>query len=279
MSPYEAAEDGYHGIPADRLAAGLSDAQTLILLYPTERSFRPRETLIGNTLCVIDLSQNARYETWWAGSQSQFASLFSDSSKVSLDIDQAMASVLEKMETAEAREDEGLYRQAEQHFAEGLYYTASQEFRKSLFGDWAERAAACVLPWPENGEVWQNDPDRNNECRIIIKVSQEEDRAFFARLYRDGEAVSGLFIGGTGEASADLSAGVYTIRIGFGTTWYSGRELFGKPGIYQTLLLDDSYQEPIEIKAGYAFTLTISTEPVNDGGAGFEPETWENIIE
>ena len=66
---------------------------------------------------------------------------------------------------------------------------------------------------------------------------------------------------------------------GFGTTWYGGRELFGKPGIYQTLLLDDSYKESIEIKAGYAFTLTISTEPVNDGGAGFEPESWENIKE
>ena len=72
LSPNEAVEDGYHGIPAVKLASGLSDAQTLILLYPTERSVRFQETLIGNTLCVIDLKQNARYETWWAGSQSQF---------------------------------------------------------------------------------------------------------------------------------------------------------------------------------------------------------------
>ena len=47
LSPNEAVEDGYHGIPAVKLASGLSDAQTLILLYPTERSVRFQETLIG----------------------------------------------------------------------------------------------------------------------------------------------------------------------------------------------------------------------------------------
>ena len=283
LSPYEAAEDGYHGIPADRLATGLSDAQTLILLYPTERSVRFQETLIGNTLCVIDLSQNARYETWWAGSQSQVTSPFSGSRKISLDIDQAMASVLEKMEAAEARADEGLYRQAEQHFAEGLYYTASQEFRKSLFGDWAERAAACVLPWPENGEVWQNEPDRKEETQLTLKLEYlPEDKACFVRLYRDGEAVSGLFIAGAGEAfgeaSVDLSAGNYMFKAGFGNLWYGGRELFGKTGSYETLMWDNRQTETIEMKAGLAYTLTLSLKPVNDGG-GSEPETWENIKE
>ena len=285
LSPNEAVEDGYHGIPAVKLASGLSDAQTLILLYPTERSVRFRETLIGSTLCVIDLSQNARYETWWAGSQSQVTSQFSDSRKVSLDIDQAMASVLDKMEAASMRADEALYRQAEEHFAEGLYYTACQEFRKSLYGDWAERAAACILPWPENGEVWQNDPDRKEEMRVTIQVEHlSDDKACFVRLYREDEPVSGLFISGSGEASVDLSAGAYMFRIGFGSLWYGGRELFGKTGSYNALFWDETpvWDSPtihtVELKAGFSHKITISLETVDDGG-GIEPDTWENIVE
>ena len=141
------------------------------------------------------------------------------------------------------------------------------------------------LPWPENGEVWQNDPDRKEELHLIIQVEHlPDDEACFVRLYRDGKPVSGLFISGSGEASVDLSAGAYMFRIGFGSLWYGGRELFGKTGSYNALFWDETpvWDSPtihtVELKAGFSHKITISLESVDDGG-GIEPDTWENIVE
>ena len=103
-------------------------------------------------------------------------------------------------------------------------------------------------------------------------------------MYRDGKPVSGLFISGSEEASVDLSAGAYMFRIGFGSLWYGGRELFGKTGSYNALFWDETpvWDSPtihtVELKAGFSHKITISLESVDDGG-GIEPDTWENIVE
>ena len=290
LSCDEADSSGYHGIPADMLAAGFADAQTVILVYPTEMSNIPLQTYIYTTICVIDQIRHACYKSWTAGSKKKIETMtinlgpglgtVGGKSDVSMDVDKAMEQVKDRLEQVAAAADESLYRQAEQHYGDELFFTAHQEFLDSKWGDWNERAAACVQPWPENGEVWKNYLVPAAGTQLTIQVNQPEDSAFFARLYRDGEAYCGLFIGGSGEATADLPGGTYSIKVGSGSTWFGGRELFGKHAAYQAMIFDENGTETVELESGRAYTLSINVEKIDKGtGVGSEEETWENIVE
>ena len=100
LSLDEVNADGYHGIPADRLASCLADAQTLVLIYPTVRHPNPTQTNVDTTVCLVNLTRNARYESWTAGSKLKLSFSISSfgrtsgGSDISMDVDQAMASVL-----------------------------------------------------------------------------------------------------------------------------------------------------------------------------------------
>ena len=176
--------------------------------------------------------------------------------------------------------DENLYRQAQMHFDEELYYTARREFLQSLWGDWNERAADCIRSWPENGTVWEKNLSSGRDTQLTIRVNQPEDSAFFARLYLDGQACSGLFIGGTGEATASLPGGTYSIKAGSGGVWYGARELFGESAAYQSMTFDENGSETVELESGYAYTLEINVSVSSGGtGVGSEEESWENVVE
>ncbi len=288
LSSDEMDETGYHGIPADMLASGLADAQTLILLYPTEVPWT-LYSYIFTTVCVVDLFSQARYETWMAGSKKKSSSPVIHLADgltagvpgyVSMDVRQAMESVLTCFDAAAEAEDEALYQSACQHFDEGLFYTASLEFRQSLWNDWYERRAACVQSWPENGEVWRNYRSPSEEVQMTVRVKQPEDFGMFVRFYLEGEAYSGLFIGGEGEATVNLPAGGYVMKAGTGDTWFGGREMFGKGGYYETFTFDAKGTETYELKAGYRYLLEIYVNKADgQSSVGSVEETWENVRE
>lgn len=290
LSCNEAEGEGYHGIPGDRLASGFSDAQTLILIYPEEVYANPVQTFVDTMVCVVDLIRGGRYESFQAARKSKLASppiyrgpglgTLGENRDNYMDVDKAMEWVLLRMEENAAAADESLYRQAEKHFDEQLYYTAQREFLQSLWGDWLERAAACELPWPENGAAWRAEQAAKADARLIIQIDQPEDSAFFARLYRDGKACVGLFVAGPGTASAEIPAGEYAIKAGSGSVWYGGREVFGPGAAYQYMTFDEDGCETVRFEAGYAYTLSISVETAEPGsGVGSEPESWENVVE
>ena len=278
----------YHGIPADMLASGFADAQTLILLYPTEVSL-DLDSYIYTTVCVVDLFSQVRYEPWAAGSKKKTDAPESSPTDgltiggpgdVSMDVDQAMESVLTCFDAIALAEDEELYRAAIQHFDEGLFYTASVEFRQSLWKDWYERRAACVQSWPENGEVWSNYHSPSEEVQITVRVKQPEDFGMFIRFYLEGEAYSGMFIGGEGRAKVNLPAGEYIMKAGTGNTWYGGREMFGKDGYYETFTFDEDGTETYELQTGYSYLLTIYVNQADGkSSVGSVEETWENVRE
>ena len=143
----------------------------------------------------------------------------------------AAAMILALLTAVPASADEALYRQAEQHLEEGYYYTAREEFLQSQWEDWEERAAECILPWPENGEIWQNDPGLEKDVQLVLEVKQDEDSASFFRVFRDGLAVSELFVGGSGKIRLELAAGFYEIWMGKGTQWFGSAELFVGSGV------------------------------------------------
>ncbi len=282
-------EEGYHGIPKDRLASGLADAQTVILVYPrvTNDILNP---YVNTTVCVVDMIRHGRYESWQAARKQRISSPFINrgpglgtlggTSDVSMDVDKAMEDVILRMEEAAAAADERLYRQAEKDYGEKLYYTARQEFLRSLWGDWNERAADCIQSWPENGKVWETDQLQPAASQLTIQVNQPEDSAFFARLYKDGKAYVGVFVAGTGAASVHIPSGEYAIKAGSGDTWYGGREVFGREASYQYLTFDEDGTQTYHIQSDSAYTLSINvtvTEIVD--GVGSEPESWENVVE
>ena len=169
----------------------------------------------------------------------------------------AAAMILALLTAVPASADEALYRQAEQHLEEGYYYTAREEFLQSQWGDWEERAAECILPWPENGEIWQNDPGLEKDVQLVLEVKQDEDSASFFRVFRDGLAVSELFVGGSGKIRLELAAGFYEIWMGKGTQWFGSAELFGNNGYYQTMTVDDTGSRVIEMKPNYIYSFYI----------------------
>ena len=169
----------------------------------------------------------------------------------------AAALILALLAAVPAFADEAMYRQAGQHFEKGLYYTAREEFLQSQWGNWEEWAAACILPWPENGEIWQGDPGPEKDVRVVFDVEQEEKSAHFFRVFRDGLAVSEVFVGGPGKIELDLAAGTYEIWMGMGSQWFGRAEIFGSDGIYQTMAISDDGSSEVELKSNYAYDIYI----------------------
>lgn len=196
------------------------------------------------------------------------------------DVQEVLLTLPEKEESPNAETgDEARYREACDLFDQELYYSASIAFRESQYGDWQERAVACVQPWPENGEVWRNYRIPVVGMQLTIQVNQPEDSSFFARIYLDGKAYTGLLIRGTDAVTVDLPGGTYAIKAGTGDVWYGGREAFGKDGHYQAMTFDNAGSETTKLELGYSYTLSINVDKVQGTGVGNRNESWENFAE
>ena len=143
-------------------------------------------------------------------------------------------------------------------YAKGLYYSAKLSFEGSGFGDWEDRAAACVQPWPKTGPLYSNPDVKGSNCRLTVAFNTDEDIAMLVKIYTaDGALARTLFIGGTGKASATLPAGFYVIKDGSGANWYGEEETFGGEGEYEVMTFVDG-EQAVELMKNCAATLTVN---------------------
>ncbi|MBR3503206.1 MAG: peptidoglycan-binding protein [Clostridia bacterium] len=148
----------------------------------------------------------------------------------------------------------------------GRFYTARRDFIESRWGDWAARAGACALAWPEDGEIYRDDALRGRGVELTVQVNDETERATLVKIYAaDGALAAALFIGGEGRATAFLPGGEYALRDGTGTLWFGLAEAFGDEGTYEELTFDGG--KTVSLAAGHAYTVTINAHAVNPGAS------------
>ena len=163
--------------------------------------------------------------------------------------------------------------------AEGRYYSARMAFEVSGFGDWEERAQACIQPWPETGELYSNSEVYGDITALCVVFNGTPDTAMLVKIYTvDGVLARTMFIGGSGSATTYLPEGVYIIKDGAGEEWYGEQEAFGADGYYEIMTFDDDVQEVL-LEGYYITTITVNVQESNpDGkGVGSDAETWENF--
>lgn len=144
--------------------------------------------------------------------------------------------------------------------AQGKYYTAKCRFAQSGWGDWEDRAAACVQPWPKNGQLYKNPDVGGSSTQLTVKVNTSSDNAMYVKIYtKDDVLARTLFIGGTGRATTKLPAGTYVIKDGTGKDWYGEAEAFGDDAYYEIMTFNGGQTE-VELKRNYASTITINVK-------------------
>lgn len=162
------------------------------------------------------------------------------------------------------------------YVAQGLYYQGKNAFLDSEWGDWKERAAECVQPWPKTGVLYEN-PEVAGSCtELTVQFKNDPEKAKLVKIYTaEGVLARTMFIGGTGKAKTSLPAGRYLIKDGTGTKWYGEADAFGEEGYYEIITFQDGVQE-IELKSGYQHTITVNVEDSdpNADNLGSERENW-----
>ena len=165
-------------------------------------------------------------------------------------------------------------------FAEGKYYSAKVAFENSGYGDWEERAAACIQPMPANGELWHSDSLKSDEMQLVLTVeSEDSDTGRYFAVYTDKkELAETLFIKGAGSVETWLPGGNYYIKDAFGTEWYGEKELFGPDGHYETMVFDevDGDRYLTVLDEGYVWEISINTSSHTGQSVDSEETSWED---
>ena len=164
-------------------------------------------------------------------------------------------------------------------FDEGKYYSAKAAFESSGYGDWEQRAAACVQPMPETGELWHSESIVGDNMTLEFVATQAEGTGMCIMVYsKDNEPATTLFINGSGSVETWLPGGEYYVRDATGTEWYGGDEQFGPDGHYERMVFDevegDRYLTVLE--DGFGWTISISTGSNEGQNVGSEEESWES---
>ena len=167
------------------------------------------------------------------------------------------------------------YNDGLKYMKQELYYSAYLAFLNSSDSRAPEMAERCKQPWPKTKELWHDNTLKNEKMELTIKVNQDKDQAFFARIYKNGKAVSYVFIGGTGSVTVRLPGAKYSIKRGFGHDWYGVKEAFGRAGSYSNMLFNgDSEEIYLQQNNGYILTVnatestggkTVNSEGINWG--------------
>lgn len=161
--------------------------------------------------------------------------------------------------------------------AQGKFASARDLFDQSRWGDWLERAEACVQPWPKTGVLYKNPAVQGSSTELAVQFNGESDVGMLVKIYTtDGTLARTMFIGGTGKATASLPAGTYVIKDGTGKNWYGEEEAFGKTGYYEIMTFSGGSQE-IQLKRNYRSTITVNVQEDNPGAdsVGADRENWE----
>ena len=203
----------------------------------------------------------------------------SSSSAVSASGSSASASSASASASSSAQDQaKAEYDRASALFAEGKYYSAKEAFENSSYGDWKERAEACVQPMPETGEIWHDENMTSDQMRLDFDVNETNENVgrYIAVYTEDKELVETVFVKGTGTVETWLPGGNYYVKDASGTEWYGETELFGRDGEYETMVFDevdgDRYLTVLE--EGYAWAITINTATGEGQGVGSEQNEW-----
>ena len=175
---------------------------------------------------------------------------------------------------------EAEYNEACALFDEGKYYSAKKAFEHSQYDDWEQRAAACVQPAPETGEIWHDENMYSDNMCLIFTVDEEEDDVcqYIAVYTKNRELVESLFIRGTGSVETWIPSGEYYVRNATGTDWYGEQELFGDEGAYEKMVFnvveDDRYLTVLE--PDYQYEITINASQNVGQGVESEETDWDS---
>lgn len=171
------------------------------------------------------------------------------------------------------------YDRATALFNEGKYYSAKVAFEKSAYSDWEQRAAACVQPMPETGELFHDDSMKSDNMVLAFTVNeQNENMGYYIAVYtKDNKLVETLFVKGTGTVETKIPGGEYYVKDSSGTAWYGEDEQFGADGHYETMVFNEVEGDPkiTVLEEGYRSEITINA---SGGGqqVGSEENSWEN---
>lgn len=269
----------FYGIPAEVLATSIDDADWAFLIYAEETGAEGEDELpIQIMIFPVDAKKAVFYKPYELDTRETAI----ENNGTWYDLGPSIRGwdefvIYPEWKRANMAYDES-YRQALQYLKDEKYFSAWEAFNASDAEDAAERAAACIQPWPANGEIWRDRSIGNGNMQLTLTVNQPDEQAMLFRIMKDGEAVSCLFIGGTGSATVMLPGGTYTIKDGTGVEWYGVREAFGWYGSYETMTFGngDEEEEEVELAAGYAYTLQINVDELTEGadGVGSEYTDW-----
>ena len=220
----------------------------------------------ANTSAAVDssaaASQNANTDSSAAISQSTTA-------------DSSAAASQEAEKKAQAE-----YDRACALFDEGKYYSAKVAFENSGYKDWEQRAAECVQPMPETGELYHN-ADMTSDNMMLNFVMDDADSGtgmYIAVYTKDHTLVETVFIKGAETVETWIPGGEYYIKDSSGKEWYGEDEQFGPDGLYETMVFDEVEGDPYltVLDEGYAWDITLNTDGSEGQGVDSEETGWEN---
>ncbi len=179
--------------------------------------------------------------------------------------------------SAQSAGDKSLYDKAYELYQNENYYNAYKLFVQSQYEDWERMANKCIRRWPKNGEIWRDKNQWLQDTQLTFKVDQPKDTAVYVEIYKDGQPLSNVFIGGKTEVTVGVPGnGTYMIKDGVGSNWYGPNDLFGEEGAYETMIFDGD-SETIYLSARYAYTITLNVDDVSGEDIGSKAETWESF--
>lgn len=165
-------------------------------------------------------------------------------------------------------------------YDQGKYYSAKEAFENSAYGDWEQRAAECVQPMPETGELF-HDPDMTSDNMILNFIVNEEDtsKGTFISVYtKDKKLVETVFVKGGGTVETWLPDGEYYIKDSIGTEWYGEDEQFGANGYYESMVFNEVEDDPLltTLEENYQWDITINSTSDTGRSVNSEEGSWDN---
>ena len=197
-----------------------------------------------------------------------------------LDTDEAMAaSALGITDSGEAD-----YHRANVLKLKGQNYLAKLRYEESAWGDWEEKAAGCVVPWPENGKVYQNQNIQGSDVELVVHRNGDEETAMQVDICTlENEVISSLFISGSGEATVYLPSGTFMIRSTDGSEWYGPGDAFGGEHSWSIMTFnseeDSSEQVPYVNLPSGSWMITINASEYNPDSESIGSMSVEEYLE
>ena len=197
-----------------------------------------------------------------------------------LDTDEAMAaSALGITDSGEAD-----YHRANVLKLKGQNYLAKLRYEESAWGDWEEKAAGCVVPWPENGKVYQNQNVQGSDVELVVHRNGDEETAMQVDICTlENEVISSLFISGSGEATVYLPSGTFMIRSTDGSEWYGPGDAFGGEHSWSIMTFnsdeDSSEQVPYVNLPSGSWMITINASEYNPDSESIGSMSVEEYLE